>query len=171
MVHPERIIIDNIGTSKDGPIVYWMSRDQRSSDNWALIHSIELAKQKNTHVIVVFCLDLSYPFATPRILNFMLEGVKDVEISLTSKNIPFLLLQGDPTLLLPPFLTQHNASLLVTDFDPLRIKLQWKKTIIQQVDIPVITVDAHNIVPCQIASKKQEFGAYTLRPKINRLLN
>ncbi|HAR45536.1 MAG TPA: hypothetical protein DCS05_05000 [Nitrospiraceae bacterium] len=32
-------------------------------------------------------------------------------------------------------------------------------------------MDAHNIVPCWIASTKQEFGAYTIRPKINRLLD
>jgi deoxyribodipyrimidine photo-lyase len=31
-------------------------------------------------------------------------------------------------------------------------------------------VDAHNIVPCWIASPKQEYGAYTIRPKLNRLL-
>ena len=170
MVHPGRITFSNVGTEKNGPIVYWMSRDQRFSDNWALIHSIELANQRSAYVLVVFCLDLSYPSATPRSLNFMVEGLKEVERSLASKKIPFLLLQGAPTQQLPLFLSQHNASILVTDFDPLRIKRQWKESIIRQVTIPVITVDAHNIVPCQVASTKQEFGAYTIRPKINKLL-
>ena len=32
-------------------------------------------------------------------------------------------------------------------------------------------MDAHNIVPCWYASPKQEYGAYTLRPKIQRLLS
>ena len=27
-----------------GPVVYWMSRDQRVQDNWALFHSQELAR-------------------------------------------------------------------------------------------------------------------------------
>ncbi len=31
-------------------------------------------------------------------------------------------------------------------------------------------MDAHNVVPCWLASGKQEYGAYTFRPKINRLL-
>ena len=31
-------------------------------------------------------------------------------------------------------------------------------------------VDAHNIVPCWVASEKQEYGAYTLCPKLRRLL-
>jgi deoxyribodipyrimidine photo-lyase len=33
-----------------------------------------------------------------------------------------------------------------------------------------VEVDAHNIVPCWLASPKLEFAAYTLRPKIHRLL-
>ena len=41
---------------------------------------------------------------------------------------------------------------------------------LQRIQIPCIEVDAHNIVPCWLASPKQEFGAYTLRPKIHRLL-
>ena len=31
-------------------------------------------------------------------------------------------------------------------------------------------VDAHNIIPCWIASEKEEFAAYTLRPKIHKIL-
>jgi len=59
---------------------------------------------------------------------------------------------------------------VVTDFDPLRIKREWKKAVCREVDIPVYEVDAHNIVPCWEASPKQEYGAFTLRPKIRRLL-
>ncbi len=39
-----------------------------------------------------------------------------------------------------------------------------------KIDIPFCEVDGHNIVPCWIASPKQEYGAYTLRPKIKKLL-
>jgi len=31
-------------------------------------------------------------------------------------------------------------------------------------------VDSHNIIPCWMASPKQEFAAYTFRPKVNKLL-
>lgn len=31
-------------------------------------------------------------------------------------------------------------------------------------------MDAHNIVPCWQASDKLEFGAYTIRPKITKIL-
>jgi deoxyribodipyrimidine photo-lyase len=59
---------------------------------------------------------------------------------------------------------------LVTDFNPLRIKQQWKKQVNENIKIPFYEVDAHNIVPCWIASPKQEYGAYTIRPKIKKLL-
>lgn len=171
MVHSGRITIEKGGEKKDGPVVYWMSRDQRVSDNWALLHSLEIAKQKNTYTVVVFCLDLNYPSSISRTFNFMIEGLKEVEANLKDKNIPFQLILGDPTTRLANLLYQQNASILVTDFDPLRIKRAWKESILSQLTIPMVTVDAHNIVPCRIASPKQEFGAYTIRPKINRLLN
>ena len=60
---------------------------------------------------------------------------------------------------------------LITDFDPLTIKQQWKRSALQDLAIPVYEVDTHNIVPCWLASPKQEYGAYTLRPKIQRVLS
>ena len=41
----------------------------------------------------------------------------------------------------------------------------------EKIDIPFYEVDAHNIVPCRFVSKKQEFAAYTIRPKIHRYLS
>ena len=38
------------------------------------------------------------------------------------------------------------------------------------IDIPLFEADAHNIIPCWAVSPKQEFGAYTLRPRIRRSL-
>jgi len=171
MVLSGRITVEKNGKEGLGPVVYWMSRDQRVADNWALIHSFELAKQRNSYVIVVFCLTLNYPGATARAYKFMVDGLKEVEVNLSAKQVPFHLLLGEPDKILPTFLTLMDASVLVTDFDPLRIKLQWKESVGRKIAIPVITVDTHNIVPCRLASPKQEFGAYTLRPKINKLLN
>ena len=102
--------------------------------------------------------------------GFMLRGLAETFHNLTRKNIPCFLLQGQPHEILPPWLTQHHASLLVTDFDPLKIKKFWKAELLPRIQIPCHEVDAHNIVPCWIASPKLEYAAYTLRPKINKLL-
>jgi deoxyribodipyrimidine photo-lyase len=82
-----------------------------------------------------------------------------------------MVLLGEPVPELLCFIDEYNPSCLVTDFDPLRIKREWKQEIVKQISIPLFEVDAHNIVPCQFVSQKEEYGAYTLRPKINRILS
>ncbi len=171
MVLPGRIKLEKHGVEGSGPVVYWMSRDQRMEDNWALIYSLELSKQRDSYAIVIFCLTPDFSETINRTLKFMVDGLKVVFRNLINKNIPVYLLQGDPTTVIPPFIKQMNASILVTDFDPLLTKRQWKTSVGETLSAPIITVDSHNIVPCSIASPKQEFGAYTLRPKINKLLN
>jgi deoxyribodipyrimidine photo-lyase len=46
----------------------------------------------------------------------------------------------------------------------------WRSTAAQNLKVSLEEVDAHNIVPCWVASSKAEYGAYTLRPKLTRLL-
>ncbi len=152
---------------KSGSVIYWMSRDQRAFDNWALLHAIEFAKEKNTSVAVVFCLRKKFANNTERLVEFMLQGLEEVEHHLAKKNIPFYFLIGDPKDEIPKFIKKNNVGALFTDFNPLRWKQNWNNAIASEIKVPFYEVDAHNIVPCWIASPKQEFGAYTLRPKIH----
>jgi len=101
----------------------------------------------------------------------MLKGLKEIEHNLKEKNIPFMMLTGQPYKEIPAFLNSIKAGYLITDFDPLRIKQQWQKKVNQAISIPFDEVDTHNIVPCRVASQKQEYAARTIRPKIHRLLN
>jgi len=61
-----------------GPVVYWMGRDQRASDNWALLHAKELAEKNDSSLAVVFCLVPRFLGATSRQYRFMLQGLKEV---------------------------------------------------------------------------------------------
>ncbi|HUU51302.1 MAG TPA: deoxyribodipyrimidine photo-lyase [Nitrospinota bacterium] len=155
---------------KSGPIVYWMSRDQRANDNWALIFSQEIALKHGKPLVVVFCLLPKFLDATLRQYCFMLKGLLEVENRLRQKNIAFYLLTGDPEKEIPRFTKKYRTAAMITDFDPLRIKKRWKESIAKNISLPFYEVDAHNIVPCWIASKKQEYGAYTFRPKIKKAL-
>ena len=163
-------ILKNTNLNTNGPIVYWMSRDQRAQDNWALFYAQQLALERHQQLLVVFCLVPTFLEATIRQYGFMLRGLAETFQVLTNKNIPCYLLQGKPHEIIPTWLTRYNASLLVTDFDPLRINKFWKDKLLATINIPCHEVDAHNIVPCWIASPKLEYAAYTLRPKINKLL-
>ena len=155
---------------KIGPVVYWMQRDQRAFDNWALIKAQSMAIEMQQPLIVVFCLMDSFLGATTRHFDFMLKGLVETANHLKEKSISLALLIGTPEDTLPQFLTKIDAGLLVTDLNPLRISLEWKGKVSKNLSISFIEVDAHNIVPVFRASDKQEFGAYTIRPKINRLL-
>lgn len=137
--------------NKSGPVIYWMDRDRRLHDNWAFLYAQELSQKLDRALQIVFCKDtsfLSYP-----------EEIKDA-----------IILRGKPEEEIQKYCTKVACSALVTDFSPLRVSRKLRKIVSDNCTYPFYEVDAHNIVPCLIASNKQEYGAYTLRPKINRLL-
>ena len=102
--------------------------------------------------------------------HFLLHGLTETAAALVDRNMGFRLLEGDPVATLPRFLAAERAALLVTDLDPLRVKRRWKGELCRKLRIPVHEVDGHNVVPVWLASDKKEYGAYTLRPKLHRLL-
>jgi deoxyribodipyrimidine photo-lyase len=159
------------GETKIGPVVLWMSRDQRVNDNWALLFAQKLAMKQKSSLAVMFCLVPKFLGATIRQYSFMIKGLQEVEKELSKKGILFFLLAGSPENEITRFIMKYRVSALITDFNPLRIKKEWEDSIAEKIDIPFYQVDAHNIVPCWIASPKQEYNAYTFRPKINRLLS
>ncbi len=169
-VLPQRVEYIREGRPGRGPVAYWMSRDQRSADNWALLFAQETAIARTLPLVVVFCLSDSFPGATLRQYGFMLRGLEKVSRSLGALSIPFFLLPGEPAETLPAFIKSRDISFLVADFDPHRAKRQWKEAVIRRTKVPVYEVDAHNIVPCRAASDKREYGAHTIRRKIRRLL-
>ena len=172
MVDPRRILqLNNFEQEFEGPVVYWMSRDQRVQGNWALLYAQEIAEKNKAPLLVVFCLNPSFLGATLRQYDFMIGGLKEVEKNLHEKNISFTILEGNPEDKLPAFIKKHGIAALITDFSPLRISRKWKKSVSKEIKIPFYEVDAHNIVPCFLASNKQEFAAKTIRPKITKLLD
>jgi deoxyribodipyrimidine photo-lyase len=169
-VNPARVRMIKQPVRGGDRVAYWMSRDQRCRDNWALIFADDLARKHHAPLAVVFCLVDDFLGATLRAYDFMFKGLEQVSSSLDDKGIPFFLLRGDPRVRVPEFVRANDVGWLVTDFDPLRIKREWKARAASRTEAGIYEVDAHNVVPCWVASSKQEYGAYTLRPKIQRAL-
>jgi len=153
-----------------GPVVYWMSRDQRLRDNWALYHAWARAREDGRPLGIMFCLAPGFLGASPRHYRFMMEGLKETIGAAERLGFPFFLLEGDPSVEAPRFLREWKVSLTITDFDPLRQKADWRAAAMEGCDSGFEEVDAHNIVPCWAASPKQEFAAATFRPKMKRHL-
>lgn len=158
------------GTEGVGPVIYWMQRDQRTNDNWALIAAQKYAISKGYNLVVIFNLVTDFLEAGIRQYDFLLNGLKEVEKNLTQYNIPFILLQGDPGKSISDFVNKNNCAFLFTDMNPLKITRTWKEEIKKNITCSFYEVDAHNIVPVWTASNKLEFAAYTIRPKITKLL-
>ncbi|XP_024921971.1 CPD photolyase [Cynoglossus semilaevis] len=154
-------------------VVYWMLRDQRVQDNWALIFAQKLAARKNLPLHICFCLMVpKSTLSTLRHYSFMLKGLKEVAKECKALNVQFHLLHGSAAEVLPGFVSSHSLGAVVTDFSPLREPLQWLEDVEKRLptDIPIIQVDAHNIVPCWVASPKLEYAARTIRGKITKHL-
>lgn len=169
-IDPRRTRVLKEGVPGSGPVVYWMSRDQRTRDNWALLYAAERAQALRVPLAVIICLVPHFLNATIRQYSFMLKNLESVGSTLAGNNISLHLLFGNPALEIPRWTEDSRVAELVTDFDPLAIKSKWKNSVVRAVSMQMTEVDAHNLIPCWLVSPKQEWGAYTIRPKIRRLI-
>lgn len=174
-VAPGRVLTAKAGGKSappGAPVVYWMSREQRVADNWALLHARARAKATGGPLVVVFNLVPVYLSATARAYGFMLRGLRQVEADLAALRIPFRLLLGHPRDNIAGYANAIGAASVVADFNPLRVNASWRKDVADALapGIALEVVDAHNIVPCWHASDKQEVGARTIRRKIHTKL-
>ena len=162
-----------LGEGKCKGVVYWMARDQRVQDNWALIYAQEIATQHHLPLHIVYCLSPDFPHPTARRCHFLFTGLKEVEAECTSLSIGFHLLHGAAGDVLPDFVENNGYGCVVADMSPLyfhRDQVDAVKTLLP-TDSCMFQVDAHNVVPVWETSEKQEYAARTIRPKINGKLN
>ena len=169
-VNEQRVRARNDRPIEDGPVVYWMQRDQRVSENWALLYAKQAATEREVGLVVVFNLVPTFGDTTLRHYDFMFKGLAEVEATLAERNISFVLLEGTPTDTVPEFVAKHGVGEVVTDFNPLHFTDHWRERVGNVLSVRLTEVDAHNIVPCWVASEKEEFAAYTFRPKVTKLL-
>jgi deoxyribodipyrimidine photo-lyase len=160
----------NAQKNAPGPVLYWMGRDQRVADNWALLAAAQLAQQAKSELHVLFVMPAAFIGASARHYDFLIRGLEEVEQSLRAQGIAFHVRCGEPPREVVQFVNEFGIGAVVMDANPLRIVEQWKQQVSTQLEVACIEVDAHNVVPVWQASPKQEIGARTLRPKINAAL-
>lgn len=129
---------------KRNGIVYWMSRNQRVEDNWALLYAQALGIRNSLPLHVVFCLAETFLDATIRHYKFMLDGLKEVQTGCAELNIHFHLLRGPAAVQVTKFVSQHKMGAVVCDFSPLRIHRSWVEDLKKALpaDVPFLQVDA-----------------------------
>lgn len=150
-----------------GPVIYWMSRDQRVRDNPGLSLAGELAAEHQRPLEVVFCLLARCGAASRRQFEFMLEGLREVEADLAERGARFTLLLGDAREHLGRF---SDAGAVVCDFSPLRSARARTSAVAAAARGTVFEVDSRNIIPAWVAAEKHVYAAHNLRRRHARML-
>jgi deoxyribodipyrimidine photo-lyase len=152
-------------------VLYWMQMTKRAHHNHALNFAIQKANELKLPIVVYEGLKYYYPWASDRLHTFILEGVEEKRAEFERLGIRYLFyLQKDKS---DPKQTVaklgKDAALIVTDDYPCFIIPGHNRVIAEKAHIPVYTVDSNGIIPMS-CFEKEEYAAYTIRPKIKKLL-
>ena len=153
-------------------VLYWMQMYKRLDNNHSLIYAIRRANELKLPLVVYEGLKYYYPWASDRIHTFILEGVEEKRKAFEALGIRYVFyLQQDAS---SPKNTvaalARDAALIVTDDFPCFIIPEHNRRIAERAEIPVFTVDSNGVVPMS-KFDKEEYAAYTIRPKIKKLLD
>jgi deoxyribodipyrimidine photo-lyase len=131
---------------------------RRAESNHALAYAVELANQLDLPVLCYDQLVDDHPYASERFHSFLWEGVPETKRRLEKLGIGFVFHRerrfGDYA---------AHAAAIVTDDWPLAQRQPCRS------GVACYALDSSCIVPMSCIDKR-EFGAYTIRPKIRRLL-
>src|SRR5512136_2235521 len=172
-VPPERIRRLNERPERAGAdfVLYWIQMYHRAEQNWALTSAVEAANRLALPLVVYHGLGYNYPYANDRIHRFILEGVAELAERFARRGILYHFnlrrRAADPNDLL--YRLARRAALVVTDDFPAFFIPTQTTRVAGKLDVAMWAVDSNGIVPLA-AIPSEQYGAYTLRPKIRRLL-
>jgi deoxyribodipyrimidine photo-lyase len=145
--------------------------NRRANTNHALAHAISLANERHLPLLVYEALTCSYPYANDRMHTFVLEGVPENARRMRALGAGYVFYlrrrKTDPNDLL--YRAAERAAAVVTDDYPTFVAAKHNPSAAAKVACPYIVVDSSCIVPMAKLDKR-EYAAYTIRPKIHKLL-
>lgn len=152
-------------------VLYWAQIHRRVEGNFGLAYAIELANDLELPVLFYEHLTCAYPHANDRFWTFVLEGVPDTSRQLRSRGIGYSFYmraaKADPDDML--LRAASRAAAVVSDEYPESLIAQHNRAIREQLEIPYYAVDSCGVIPLR-RFEKREYAAYTIRPKVNRML-
>jgi deoxyribodipyrimidine photo-lyase len=146
-----------------------MQQSRRARQNPALEHAITLANEHKLPVLVFFGLCDSFPEANLRHYTFMLQGLEQVKADLHNRGITFVTRICHP----PAGVLElaAAASSVVVDRGYLRLQREWRSEVADKCPCLIEQVEGDVVVPVETLSDHGEYGARTIRPKIQRNLD
>ncbi|QHS52793.1 deoxyribodipyrimidine photo-lyase [Edaphobacter sp. 12200R-103] len=149
-------------------VVYWMQRAQRGRDNHAVDVAVKAANVLGLPLVTYFAAISNFPHANLRHYAFLQQGLKDIEEDLAERGIAFVM-RRSPHESHEHLFADVGAAMVIGDENPLREPERWRRELASRLRIPFWTVDADVVVPSKLMERAQ-YGAYTMRPRLYRLL-
>ena len=149
-------------------VLYWMQRAQRGIDNHAVNIAVQIANALELPLVVYFAGISNFPSANLRHYVFLQQGLPDIEEHLAKRNITFLMRRA-PHESHEKLIADVEAAFVIGDENPMREPEKWRKHLASKIDMPFWTVDTDVVVPSKLVENAQ-YGAYTIRPRLYRLL-
>lgn len=153
-------------------VLYWAQMNRRVESNHALVRAVELANELSLPVLYYEGLTCTYDYANDRLHAFILDGVPETARRLENLGIGYCFYlrrrREDPDDVV--YRLAAGAACIVTDDYPTFIAARHNARVPEQVNVAYEAVDSSCIVPMNILAKR-EYAAYTIRPKITRLLS
>ena len=170
-LNPKRARVLKKGKFSGKSVLYWMNRDKRVDDNWAIIAAQSIALKNKVPLIVCFQYLGDFPDSNIRQYGFLFKGLLELKAKLERLNIQFVLIRGDVKRGLSKIIEEKSVGAMIVDHSPLKVYQKRVKKIVNITNIPIYQIDAHNIVPVWVSSEKKEYAAYTIRKKIHTNLD
>jgi deoxyribodipyrimidine photo-lyase len=153
-------------------LLYWSQMNRRVDSNHALEYAAARANELDLPLLCYEGLTCSYPFANDRLHTFILEGVPETARRLRARGIGYTFhlrrRASDPNDAL--YRLARNAALVVTDDYPTFVTARHNASVGPKIGVAFHAVDSSCVVPMNCFVKR-EYAAYTIRPKIQRLLS
>jgi deoxyribodipyrimidine photo-lyase len=153
-------------------VLYWAQMNRRAGSNHALAHAAAMANDLKLPVLYYEGLTCTYPYANDRFHTFLLEGVPDTQKQLGELGIGYVFYlhkrRGDANDIV--YRLAKDAAAVVTDDYPTFIARRHNAGVPGRIGAPYIVVDSSCVVPMSRIPSR-EYAAYTIRPKIHRLLS
>ena len=172
-VEPERVRQLNEAGEKPGAgyVLYWAQMNRRVDANHGLLYAVEIANRLGLPVLFYEGLTCSYQYANERLHTFVLQGAPETARRLEKAGIGYVFYlrrtAKSPNHAL--YQLAEHAAAVVTDDYPTFIASDHNRSVPAKLAVPYFVVDSSCVVPMSKIEKRQ-FAAYTIRPRIHRLL-
>lgn len=172
-VEPERIRKLNSASERPDAryVLYWAGANRRVDGNHALLYAVEIANRYKLPVLFYEGLTFAYQYANSRLHTFMLEAVPETARRLKKAGIGYFFYirrnAHDPENVFQK--VAKDAAAVVADDYPTFRPRDLNRRVPETIGVAYYVVDSSCVVPMSQIPTRQ-YGAYTIRPRIHKLL-